>query len=81
MSLLMEWSGTVCQNRCFFGSDVSHLGVYDAVSLISNICASASIKTLEKIGISSGDYCYFITSTPRQAPYLILWSCQKKPGD
>ena len=32
------------------------LGVYDEVSHF-NIGASASIKTLEKMGISSGDYC------------------------
>lgn len=38
------------------GSDVLHQGVYDAVSH-SNIGASATIKTFEKMGISSGDYC------------------------
>jgi hypothetical protein len=42
--------------QVFVGSDVLHLGVYDAVSHF-NIGASASIKTLEKMGISSGDYC------------------------
>ena len=40
----------------FVGSDVLHLSVYDEVSHF-NIGASASIKILEKMGISSGDYC------------------------
>ena len=40
----------------FVGSDVLHLGVYDAVAHF-NIGASAAIKILEKMGIGSGDYC------------------------
>ena len=40
----------------FVCSDVLHLGVYDAFSQF-NIGASAFIKTLEKMGINSGDYC------------------------
>lgn len=41
--------------QVFVGSDVLHLGVYDAVSHF-NISSSAAIKTLEKMGITTGDY-------------------------
>ena len=41
--------------QVFVGSDVLHLGVYDAVSHF-NIGSNAAIKTLEKMGITTGDY-------------------------
>lgn len=40
----------------FVGSDVLQLGMYDAVANF-NIGCKASIKTLDKLGISPGQYC------------------------
>ena len=40
----------------FVGSDVLQLGMYDAVPNF-NIGCKASIKTLDKLGISPGQYC------------------------
>ena len=40
----------------FVHSDVLHLGVYDTISHF-NIGASAANKTLEKMGISPGEFC------------------------
>ena len=42
--------------QVFIGSDVLHMGVFDAVSHF-NIGASATAKTLERMGISPGEYC------------------------
>ena len=58
----------------FVGPDVMHLGVYDAVSHF-NIGASPSIKTLEKMGIGSGDYCVLGCSL---ADKQRLWSANRK---
>ncbi|XP_028414795.1 uncharacterized protein LOC114537882 [Dendronephthya gigantea] len=48
--------------QVFVGSDVLHLGVYDAVSHF-NIGARASIKIFERMNISSGDHCLAQCST------------------